>query len=397
MSALFSPRAFAPIDDGRKPTKSPSAPLDSNKAGEISTRPVVQSASDPATLNDISNAVPIDMHTANRVERVAPQKLREKADEEYWLDSGTTGGARSVYSSREDMNGASAVDYYSGLKPASTGDNLSVQPSLTKRSLGILLGSGEEPLSDIRTLNHRFRDGKPIERNGPKVRLAFDMNVHKGIADNAFRLVPGLHSAPDVLYPHLDQRWIRLIEGVIWPDVPEPDLNDESTAPWKSLLYAKLWKTPGTLAYETHYGSKQFWHSMADGKHTNQQIVEKIIDQSRIWYERGQRTRDTFHIGKLLHMVQDSYSAAHVARTNCTIDFFQSYAEQDTRKHSQVDKAGASGIIDARDASVKVLQLYAEGASFDKVEEFLRNYVYRLSSGAADRIAGGTKEKYRKD
>jgi LysM repeat protein len=64
----------------------------------------------------------------------------------------------------------------------------------------------------------------------------------------------------------------RLDEGCAWPDVPCAGNGVET-------CYYKTWRemeTPGTLAYRSHFGDLQYWHSMAPtGAWTNQQVVEK--------------------------------------------------------------------------------------------------------------------------
>lgn len=105
----------------------------------------------------------------------------------------------------------------------------------------------------------------------------------------------------------------QLDEGCAWPDVPCAGNGVET-------CYYKAWNdmdTPGTLAYRSHFGDFQYWHSMAPtGSLTNQQVVEKIIAQAKAWYEQGVREGKLFHVGKLLHMVQDSFSRSHVIRVD---------------------------------------------------------------------------------
>lgn len=104
-----------------------------------------------------------------------------------------------------------------------------------------------------------------------------------------------------------------LDEGCAWPDVP-CSANPNSV----ETCYYRTWqdyKTPGTLAYRSHYGDLQYWHSMAPiGVHTNQRILDKIIHQARLWYEMALAENEIFHVGKILHMIQDSYSRSHVVR-----------------------------------------------------------------------------------
>ena len=102
-----------------------------------------------------------------------------------------------------------------------------------------------------------------------------------------------------------------LDEGCAWPDVP-CDTNKVETCYYKTY---KEYKKTGTLSCRSHYGDLQYWHSMAPtGNWTNQEVLEKIIAQAKEWYEAALQQNQIFHIGKILHTVQDSYSRSHVVR-----------------------------------------------------------------------------------
>ncbi len=199
----------------------------------------------------------------------------------------------------------------------------------------------------------------------------------------------------------------RLDEGCAWPDVPCEDENSAETC------YYNTWQDEhkkGTMAYESHHGSKQYWHSMAPaGVHTNQQVVDLIVEQAKIWFKKGIETEGDaglFHIGKILHMIQDSFSLSHVQRdeTNNIIQF-QGYNEQDADKHGNPDKDGESkGAKDAEDASTWILAFYKgiKGKNKDMnsalsiLEKHLRDNVYSLAPKRGEVIAGGSLDSYKK-
>jgi hypothetical protein len=192
-----------------------------------------------------------------------------------------------------------------------------------------------------------------------------------------------------------------LRKGVEWNDAPSSE-PDETNYP--GLL--KDMHTPGTLINDSHYGSKQFWHSMApsDRDYTNGEVLDKIITQAKDWYQQARDQNDVFHIGKILHMVQDSYSESHVIRnSNGEIVSFESYSEQDSHEHGIADsipKGGTwrdvPGAMNATTASAVILHFYYQGVGVDALEQYLRAGVYPLANGAAGAIAGGTAPQYQK-
>jgi len=210
----------------------------------------------------------------------------------------------------------------------------------------------------------------------------------------------------------------RLDEGCAWPDVPCENENSIETC------YFNTWKNldkPGTLAYESHHGKKQYWHSMAPtGEHTNQEVIELSIAQAKIWFQTAieagtgdggfwNKTGDDglFHIGKILHMIQDAFSPSHVSRNNSNqIVQIQGYNFQDARKHAQPDKQGNSPYAqNALDYSKKLLTLYKVIKAYDNslqvpniylplLEDFLRTEIYMIQSDKKDTIAGGTLDEF---
>lgn len=145
-----------------------------------------------------------------------------------------------------------------------------------------------------------------------------------------------------------DMPYGNMIEGVQWPDAP----SDDSEKISKSGTLLKM-KQPGNIANDSHFGKYQYWHSMTpdDGTgrvYSNGEVKDLIINQAVAWYEQAQSSGDTFHLGKVLHMVQDSYSRSHVVRDeNGNIKNFQSYNEQDGHAHGLEDKPHIKTVIES--------------------------------------------------
>jgi hypothetical protein len=210
----------------------------------------------------------------------------------------------------------------------------------------------------------------------------------------------------------------RLDEGCAWPDVPCENENSIETC------YFNTWRNldkPGTFAYESHHGRNQYWHSMAPtGEYTNQEVIELIITQAKKWFTMGVNTGmgdggfwnkagddGLFHIGKILHMIQDSFSSSHIQRNKQNkIIQIQGYNEQDARKHGKPDKEGHSkGANDAQKYSAKLLTLYKVIKSYEnslqtpniylpQLEALLRDEIYMIQSDRRHIKAGGTLDAY---
>lgn len=215
-----------------------------------------------------------------------------------------------------------------------------------------------------------------------------------------------------------DMPYGNMIEGVQWPDAP----SDDSEKISKSGTLLKM-KQPGNIANDSHFGKYQYWHSMTpdDGTgrvYSNGEVKDLIINQAVAWYEEAQSSGDTFHLGKVLHMVQDSYSRSHVVRDeNGNIKNFQSYNEQDGHAHGLEDKPQIKTVIEsngierqvpedwqkipgalqALEASTAILKLYKSGASAKELADYLRDKVYPFENEQTKSMpAGGSDPKYQK-
>jgi hypothetical protein len=138
---------------------------------------------------------------------------------------------------------------------------------------------------------------------------------------------------------------------------------------------------------------------------TNAQVLDKIVGQATEWYQQAQTEGNIFHVGKLLHMIQDSYSQSHVVRNTLgDVVVFQSYQDQDAHAHGTADeipKGGTwrdvRGAQPATVASTAVLSMYKDGASAAVLEPYLRENVYRFANGLIqNKPAGGSAPQYQK-
>jgi hypothetical protein len=231
--------------------------------------------------------------------------------------------------------------------------------------------------------------------------------VHEAITKEAARLA--------------DMPYSRLLSGVRWNDLPSQspvELDYSSVVPAIGTI-----NKAGTIANDSHYGKYQIWHSMTpyDGTarvYSNGEVKNLIINQAIEWYEKAQSTGDSFHLGKVLHMVQDSYSRSHVVRDeNGKIINFQSYNEQDGHAHGLEDKPPIKtvtesngiqrqvledwrtvpGALQALGTSTAILELYQGGANAKELADYLRNHVYQFENEQTQhQPAGGSESKYQK-
>ncbi|MFK7004867.1 hypothetical protein ACIPCA_14455 [Flavobacterium covae] len=259
--------------------------------------------------------------------------------------------------------------------------------------------SREEKSKDLIFIEDDLDDhGLVTLKNGEKINVEFFKirgggAIHEEITKTAAKKVGFVYD-------------YRLDEGCAWPDVPCNSNNIET-------CYYRTWRDldkKGTLAYESHNGSKQFWHSMAPkGKNTNEQVRNLILNQAKIWFtEAIKRKGDDglFEIGKILHMVQDSYSLSHVQRNSKDeIIKFQGYDAQDSHKHGEPDKQGKSKeAMKATVASEIVLLVFKRHreewkdlkVSIKVLENVLLEKIYPIEKGQENKIAGGSLEAYKK-
>jgi hypothetical protein len=252
--------------------------------------------------------------------------------------------------------------------------------------------------------------------------------------------------SPGCEAPQPPKRTIQdsLIRGVWWNDDPNQDLYKGRQTVWIAHMkdaerranYPKKYTIDGKymMHYRSHYGDLQFLHSMAsvDGEAAAQtkediymwgafvyqvaakkvgrdtKFAEVPVNRLLNYFKRQSnwelqwilepryRLRDPndfsdHALGSLLHMVEDSYSAAHVERVytptnNCPAGYikrFHSYSHQDPSKHKKADSmasyrtshfpAGAGPV----DVSAQLIWFARHGADWTtEVVPYLDKMVY---------------------
>lgn len=139
-------------------------------------------------------------------------------------------------------------------------------------------------------------------------------------------------------------------------------------------------ETRRTTTYRSHLGDLQYWHSMSPtGATSAKEIKGEIVEQASKWYDdahadfaKGNHNRAGQSLGHILHMVQDSWSPAHVERDKKgNIVGFQDYSKQDPDKHTKAEtpegvdeeswesvQKKVPGAIDAKDISEKLIKAF---------------------------------------
>jgi len=250
-----------------------------------------------------------------------------------------------------------------------------------------------------------IKDAKPIKAY--KVGRLWSDPVHETMSNLAIRKVfPGLD----------DEEYKQFLRGVVWNDFPSNGgyLGSTPKSTFGLVLDVLAHDMFGvkTLGNDSHYGDKQIWHSMAPvGTWTNAQVLEKIIDQAREWYNsalaNGRGAYAFGQLGKLSHILQDAYSGSHVDRDKeLQVKGFQSYDQQSGHAHGNADKVGEYGSWDkipgaegAYGATLALLWIFKNKVPFDEVggvADLIRNHVYKFAPGAGEQTAGGTRPEYTK-
>ena len=214
-----------------------------------------------------------------------------------------------------------------------------------------------------------------------------------------------------------------LEEGCAWPDVPYAKDVHKTTTDYANfaIIYGKHsvlgGKYEGDLAYESHFGKNQHWHSMCPkekGKAmTNEDVKEKIIQQLCEWYGDAAKFREKnglFHIGKMLHTVQDSYCFSHCWRTfeeyKWSIWSFQGYENQSSSLHGVADKVYVKnadgkkiktvGYKKALEATKFILKCYKENSDWEKLHNYFKDQVYVIHPDRKSAIAGESHPGFEK-
>ena len=240
-------------------------------------------------------------------------------------------------------------------------------------------------------------------------RSARERFVKRCIEETPTDAVCKLNSRPDAVIQD------SLIRGVWWNDDPNQSLYRASALIWVGHMWDAKRRANNTayvidsrykMHYRSHYGDMQFLHSMAsaDGEqatYTKKNILMwaefaygmainefkpytyfkdvKIENLSRYFarqadWQLSYIMRPKYHLkdtpndfadhalGSLLHMVEDSYSAAHIERDysaskTCPtghIKRFLAYTNQDSKKHGAADTLKAYENSEHADIPVEV-------------------------------------------
>jgi len=228
----------------------------------------------------------------------------------------------------------------------------------------------------------------------------------------------------------------ELEHGSIWPDFPsESPLT--INRPYAILVLSEKYEAEKTdIVYKSHFGENQHWHSMCpklEKKLKNNDVRDIILKQCKEWYsnaweykQKGEKKYSDMELGKLCHMLQDSFVLAHCWRRyvgdekfiketriekedNGKIWAFQDYAVQDGDYHgyadSPIQKGGVEtiGYKSAERATEQImlrfnenLQWHQKYSTLDSPQNYLSK-VYDLCSGVGNNDSGGSHPWFKKN
>jgi hypothetical protein len=189
--------------------------------------------------------------------------------------------------------------------------------------------------------------------------------------------------------------------GSMYPDFPTDDPNSGRTL--GALRFGREYEfgNKDSLVQRSHFGDLSIWHSMTPSSNlTNTEVLDKIIDQQREWWNSAIAARTTdrpelgfFHVGKIVHSVTDSFPSGHTLRdSDGNVVSFRYYDDVNRAQgHSAQDQYDPTNFLHKRalGAATQVLRFYDQGAKFQDVEIYLRNEVYKIAEGAALSRSGG--------
>ncbi|MDR1830039.1 MAG: zinc dependent phospholipase C family protein [Candidatus Fibromonas sp.] len=228
-----------------------------------------------------------------------------------------------------------------------------------------------------------------------------------------------------------------LTDGSIWPDFPTV-VPLETSIFYTTIVLAGLKEdnSEGHLIHESHYGKNQHWHSMCPKltqTPTNKEVKNRILEQAEKWYSEAIKKKkenktdeSLFEIGKLCHMVQDSFVLSHSwrryigderfmkankieTRDNGKIWTFQDYAFQDGNFHALADcptqrfEVETIGYKSAENASKQILFRYSQNfewnsgkSGISSPKDYLQK-IYEIHPGREDLPSGGSHPWFKKD
>ena len=258
------------------------------------------------------------------------------------------------------------------------------------------------------------------------------------LASDLPRSAVGLKSCPPLNFgrraPEPGNFDSALIRGVWWNDDPNQLLNAVHYPTWLAYMSdaKRRSKTPGginstyKLQYRSHYGDLQFLHAMAEAdgeaaadtrdklmawfdfaysvavRKTAQEAklgeIEMVVMQRFFQNQSGWTVSYLFNpkyvlrgdslpdhaLGSMLHVIQDSFAAGHVARSRTatqecplgTIRQFHAYQSEDDKKHAAADTREALVQADPNLVPIvaRMIELQRNGADWStKVRPFLEH------------------------
>lgn len=164
----------------------------------------------------------------------------------------------------------------------------------------------------------------------------------------------------------------------------------------KMNIFTRMSRTRGASTRAdirtSHFNKENnYRHSTSIGE-SAKETKDKMMEQAKEWYKEG----GSDGLGKLYHMVQDSYCPGHTKRDeNGNIIEFQNYEEQKQEergkeRHKENDKIKDENgnvrpeVQDAIDATADLMKLSENGASWEEVEKHLNDNVFTLQEEQQD-------------
>jgi len=229
----------------------------------------------------------------------------------------------------------------------------------------------------------------------------------------------------------------ELENGSIWPDFPSEKPLDVRR-PYAMIVLTDFLYHPGEsdIVYKSHFGENQHWHSMCPNLKnvpTNGKVREIILNQCEKWYSKAWEFKQEnkldyslMELGKLCHMLQDSFVLAHCWRRyigdekyideakiekedNGRIWTFQDYAAQDGGYHGYADSPIQFGEVEtigyksAQKATKDIMFIFSNNlkwnerySSLDSPQNYLSK-VYELCEGRENLPSGGSHPWFKKE
>jgi len=222
-----------------------------------------------------------------------------------------------------------------------------------------------------------------------------------------------------------------LTNGSMWPDCPSEKALDVNFAYTAAVITEIIKADENDTVRKSHFGENQYWHSMcpklpSKKTLTNEDVKDMIMKQLEKWYkealeykEKKNTRKSLFALGKLCHVIQDSFVLSHCWRRyygdekfiglkrikkgdHGKIWTFQDYAAQDGNFHAMADSpkqdedAITIGYESAEYATKEIMFRYSENFMWGRgrsgvgsPREFLEK-VYEIYPGREDEASGGS-------